>query len=424
VTKPRSARRLIFPFAFEKNGRTGKIYKLGNGTFKTHFLFGGEPKQNTFKTFEAAYGYLEREFSALDLRRSDSLALNPLNSDVRTYSELEQLLREQGNGATLREAVTFFLAHQHSRRFKPQTFLESAQTFIEAQRANDVSNIQIKTLQKHFRRFAEDFGSRKIHEITALEVTRWLATRKDKKTHSVWSSKTRRSVRGSLVSLSLFAQNILRAIPDQGKTEFQKVKNPKAANRPAVDIYTPDEFRLLLLRAIESSIELIPGLILGGFEGLRPYEFHGEGLKRGPLTWDALNWNDSIVHITGQKIRSKATRDIPFHNPAKLWLEPFRQLTGPMWHYKKAYEDKMNSLRKRAGVRSIHDGYRHSYASYRIRHLGHDLAQLAAEMGNSPTEIVSSYKRNVTDSLANAWFTEIQPPADYANRIRTALALR
>lgn len=424
MTKPRNARRVLFPFAFEKNGRKGRIYKLGNGTYKTHFLFAGEPKQNTFKKFETAYAYLEGEFSSLDHRRSDALSLNPLNSDVRTYSELEQLLRAEGNGATLREAVTFFLAHQHNRQFKPITFVESAEAFIDSQRANNISNIQIKTLQKHFRSFGENFGSRKIHEITALEVNKWLATRKSKKTHTAWSPKTRRSVRGSLVSLSLFAQNILRAIPDQGKTEFQKVGNPKPDNRPAVEIYTPNEFRSLLVAAIEYSIDLIPGLVLGGFEGLRPYEFHGEGLKRGCLGWDALNWNDSLVHVVGQKIRSKATRDIPFHNAAKKWLQPFRHLTGPMWLYKKAYEDKMNSLRKRAGVQSIHDGYRHSYASYRIRKLGQDLPQLAAEMGNSPTEILNSYKRNVTDVLANTWFSEIEPPSNYDVRIEAALALR
>jgi len=33
-------------------------------------------------------------------------------------------------------------------------------------------------------------------------------------------------------------------------------------------------------------------------------------------------------------------------------------------------------------------------------------------MGNSPREIIRSYKRNVTDAEANAWF-DLMPPAHY-----------
>jgi hypothetical protein len=44
VNAARLAKKVSFPFRFEKNGRTGKIYKLGNGTFKTYFRFGGEPQ--------------------------------------------------------------------------------------------------------------------------------------------------------------------------------------------------------------------------------------------------------------------------------------------------------------------------------------------------------------------------------------------
>jgi hypothetical protein len=41
-----------------------------------------------------------------------------------------------------------------------------------------------------------------------------------------------------------------------------------------------------------------------------------------------------------------------------------------------------------------------------------NLPQLAEEMGNSPREIIRSYKRNVTDGEANAWFNVV-PPVDY-----------
>ena len=62
------------------------------------------------------------------------------------------------------------------------------------------------------------------------------------------------------------------------------------------------------------------------------------------------------------------------------------------------------------------NGLRHSYASYRIRHLKGNLPELAQKMGNSPREIINSYKRNVTDAEADEWFN-IMPPKDYAELI-------
>ena len=116
--KPRSANRFQFPFKFEKNGRTGKIYKLGNGTFKTAFTFAGAPKQNTFKTPQSALAYLDSEFTTIDTQRENSLALHPLNGNAKSYAELEQVLREEGSGASLREAVLFYIAHHKTKRFK------------------------------------------------------------------------------------------------------------------------------------------------------------------------------------------------------------------------------------------------------------------------------------------------------------------
>jgi len=223
-----------------------------------------------------------------------------------------------------------------------------------------------------------------------------------------------------LVSLSLYAQDILRAIPDTGKTEFQKVRPPKDEKPDAVEIYTPAEFTKLLLVALEYDIDMLPPLVLGGFCGLRPFEIHAEGLKRASLQWEALNWNDLILHVQGQKVRSKATRDTPLTAVAQAWLKPFSDLTGPIWMHQSAHSKKMIALRSKANVKSVYDGCRHSYASYRIRQLKGNLAELAAEMGNSPAEIVDSYKRNVTDAEAEAWFSQM-PPKSYVELVRAFL---
>jgi hypothetical protein len=331
---------------------------------------------------------------------------------VREYAELEQILRRAVPGASMREAVTSFIAHHGNKGFEPRTVTQCAGIFVKHQRANNISPQQIETLEKHFRRFERHFGNHKIHEIPTLEISNWLAAQTDERTGRLWNAKTRINNLGSLVSLSVFARDMLRAIPDVGKTEFQKVRRPKPDVRGEVEIYTAEEMEKLLRTALETDIDLIPALVLGGFQGLRPAEFHGESAKRPPLRWDALIWDDGILYITGQKIRSKANRPIPLQPVTEAWLRPFANCQGEIWKYKEAYNKKLYRLCERAGVRRIHDGLRHSYASYRIRPLKGNLPQLAEEMGNSPREIIRSYKRNVTDGEANAWFNVV-PPVDY-----------
>ena len=109
----------------------------------------------------------------------------------------------------------------------------------------------------------------------------------------------------------------------------------------------------LLRTALETDIDLIPALILGGFQGLRPAEFHGESAKRPPLRWDAFIWDDGILYITGQKIRSKANRSIPLQPVTQAWLRPFANCQGEIWKYKEAYNKKLYRLYERAGVRRI-----------------------------------------------------------------------
>ncbi len=432
MAKAPSSKKLKFPFPFTKNGRTGKIYKLGTGRFKTYFQFAGKPQQNTFATFDAALVFLDGEFSKLDTDRANALSLHPLNGDVRNYSELEHLLREKGNGATLREAVAFFLAFNKNKRFEPKTFEECRSKFIERQIATNTP-IHVVTLQKHYRRFEKDFACKKIHEISTLEVEEWLLGQKSKRTGEKWSPKTQASVLGSLVSLSLYAQRTLNAIPEIGETAFQKVGRPAQDEKEAVEIYTPEEFRTLLLTAVDTDIDMIPCLVAGGFLGLRPFEFHAETLagkkgdvrkrKRRPLQWEAFDWKVKQVNFVGQKIRAKPTRNIPFHLAAQAWLEPFKDLTGDIWQHKQAHSKKLLALRKAAKTRSIYDGFRHSYASYRIRHLKGDLSALADEMGNSPSEIITSYKRNVSDKEADEWFG-VMPPPDYEEKIMLALNIK
>ena len=110
---PRNTREIQFRYVVERHGRVGRIKFWPNrGIYGTYFHFAGRSVRNSFKTFEGAYEYLIREFSKLDTEPHNSSIVYPIRGDLRTYHELEMLLKERTGGkATLREAVDFYLAH-------------------------------------------------------------------------------------------------------------------------------------------------------------------------------------------------------------------------------------------------------------------------------------------------------------------------
>lgn len=110
-----SRKPIAFPYRYEKNGRLGQIYKLGDQRFKTYFKFGGKPFHKNHKDFETAKEYLDREFSTLDTNLADSEAQYPLDRDRRHYYELEQRLKIESETASVWQAVDFYIANHKKR---------------------------------------------------------------------------------------------------------------------------------------------------------------------------------------------------------------------------------------------------------------------------------------------------------------------
>jgi len=217
-----------FPYHFSKNGRHGRIYKCADGKFKSHFMLARKPHQNTFATFDKALEFLAKEFDKMDADLPESEIHFPLSHDREHYFQLEQKLKRDGDNASLSQAVGFFIAHKKQKVLVPLPVKDCCDKFIQSQVDNKASNNRIKNLKKYCGRFAKTFGKRKIHEVHAKEMERWLNSQIDNKTGKAWQPAIKKSCRASLVALSLYARRTLKAIPDDvGKTEFQKIQNPK-----------------------------------------------------------------------------------------------------------------------------------------------------------------------------------------------------
>jgi hypothetical protein len=142
----RSRKKVTFPYSYQKNGMTGKIYKIGDWRFKTHFNFAGKPHQKILPTFEKALEHINNEFNTLDSNLADSESQYPLERDRKYYHDLEQRLRLESETALLSQAVDFDIATT-KKKLVPHTVRECVEMFIASRRANGAPIAQIKNLK-------------------------------------------------------------------------------------------------------------------------------------------------------------------------------------------------------------------------------------------------------------------------------------
>lgn len=153
----------------KSTGEPAGSKKWGDGKFGTYFLFGAQKIRDSFTSFEAAWEYLDREFSKFDTDRTNNVALHPVGRDLKTCNELEQILQERGGGATLREAVQFYLNHREQTKFTPAKVDVCVEAFLAEERSRNHSDLHERTLARHLRHFVKSFGYREIHTVTAKE---------------------------------------------------------------------------------------------------------------------------------------------------------------------------------------------------------------------------------------------------------------
>lgn len=421
-----------FPYEFRhtSSGRNGTIYKLGNGTFKSRYRFGGNVVANTFATVEKAVDWLQKELSTIDHSKENTPSLNPLRYSLQYYAELEQLLESKVKGASLRETVEFFISKFERYIFK--TVETVYNEMIKASIEQGITYSNLLGYKQHIGAFSRVFGSRLVNDINREEVFEFLSKGKCKNGNS-WSGKTRNNYLISLQAFGTYAKDH-EALRGDEKTVFHKISKFPEDNKEAVGIFTNEEISKLLAEAIKSDVNLIPLIVIQAFCGLRPSEIHAERVgkadengkldkatKRPPLKWENFNWEQKTLSVIGQKVRSKYTRNIHFSDSVIEWLKPFQHLTGNIWNEEGNYSTRLAALRDKAEVQSVHDGLRHSYASTRVLILKNELGNLALEMGNSPQELLKSYiNRTVTLQQAEQYF-KILPPPNYAEMIKAVL---
>lgn len=263
--------------------------------------------------------------------------------------------------------------------------------FLETKRQRGISQASILDLKSALDGFAKRFGETPLAEVSRADVEAYLHERKR-------SPRRFNNMLTSICGLYRYARkrNLLCA----ELTPVETIDRKKVA--VTVETYTPAELTAILDATPRAWRAMF---VLGAFCGLRPEEIcpetRGKERKEG-LRWENILWAKGKVDVPAITSKVRRRRFAALTEPAMAFLDDLREKSGPVVPGL-LYRGLRLEWALEAKVRFKKNGFRHSYASYRLA-LTKDIGALALEMGNSPRMIFTHYLELKHEDEAREWF--------------------
>lgn len=278
---------------------------------------------------------------------------------------------QRNQSAALQVVVDAYLAHREAER--------------KSQRHLDDLRGRLRALMAHLE------PGTTVAEVEPETIDEWLQSIRG-------STQTRLNYRR--VAHALFNYAVQRRFCESNPVAFS-IRPTPPARQPG--ILTVEQLRAALFAMLEAGrFDLLPGVVLGAFVGLRTSERMG-------ARWEHIHLDDPQPYA---KVAEGKTgqRNVPLSEAAVAWLAVCRQPAGPIFPCdESAWLKRLATFRKKHNLGDWpHNCLRHSCPSYRLAQ-GENTAVVADEMGHSVGVLKRRYHRLVPPAEAAAWFA-IRPP--------------
>ena len=316
----------------------------------------------------------------------------PMSQATREYAEAFRILDRQ---RLVVKAAEFYAAHLEKQKamHAPVKFPVVVDEFLWTVIAQGRSARYIEDCTSRLSRAAKAFRGF-IQRITTADVESWLDSIKV-------AGRTRNNYRATLCTLFSFAR--ARGYLPRGERTEAELTMKTSDRGGEIGIYTPTELSVML-----ASIEArwVPFVALGAFAGLRTAEMHR-------LTWEDIDFHGGHIIVGEHKAKTGQRRIVPILPALKAWLEPHTLPVGkviPQYSHDAPLLRAFRYALKPICVAMVHNGLRHSFASYRFA-ITQSAEQVALEMGNSPRKLFTNYRQLATPAQAEKWFS-VMPTQD------------
>jgi integrase len=288
----------------------------------------------------------------------------------------------------LADATAAFLRVADESKLPAMTVPSMVEKFIEAKTNEGLSAFYVGDIKHKLNRFARAFRGH-IGSVRSEEITQWLSKQ--------GGGRNANNLRAAVATLFSFAREhgFLAREKRHAAELVRKVKE-----RPSpIGIYSPDELTAIMKHAPS---RLVAPLAIAAFAGLRITEIFR-------LEWREVSLERGHIVVEAAKAKTASRRIVPILPALAAWLKVRAKKTG---HVAPEYMNLENISRLfsgvclDAGVTPQRNGFRHSFASYRLASVK-SADQVALEMGNSPRKLFSNYRELVTEQDAERWFSVV-----------------
>jgi integrase len=340
-----------------------------------------------FKDKAEAETVLERK-----LIEQENFGTAGLSFNERQRAEyLECAEKLQPFGATLRDAVNFYVPHLHAAK-RTCSAAELVNELLKVKEADGASERYLSDLRSRLTQFAESFDGKRVSEITSPQIDEWLRNLSDRQTGKRLSPVTRNNFRRVLIVAFNFAlgRGYCVSNPAEQSAKAKEIQS-------AVGILTVEETARLLEN---TAPELVPYVAIGAFAGLRRAE-----LER--LDWREVDLQSGLIEVTASKAKSARRRFVKIQPNLAKWLQPYAQVSGNVTPA--GYRVLLESAREAAAIAQWpQNALRHSFASYHLARFN-DAALLALELGHTNSNLVFQHYRQLVKPKQAERYWKIAP---------------
>lgn len=277
--------------------------------------------------------------------------------------------------------------------------------FLATKKTKGRTAKHIEHLENTLTDFADDFPIL-IDQIQGAQVERWIDAREV-------GPRTWNNIRSRIVSLWRFARR--RGAIGADETPIEQIELKKTKTKK--ETYSLEEFKKFLGSV---PTEWLPMIINGGFCGVRPEETCPEAKsEKVPLSWEDFLWDKQIIDIKAETSKTGDRRFVPICDAAMEFYAPWRKKKGICVPRMKV-ANLTSGWGRAIGIPWKFDGWRHSYASYRLA-VTRDIAALEDSMGNSRKMIKDHYLDRKHEGDGIAWFSLRPGDVEWVNPKSAAL---
>lgn len=316
-----------------------------------------------------------------------------------------------GGIGSIEEAARLLVAERRRQQIPVKPFGDVVKEFLEEIKPPARSYRHWQDCSGRLSLAVEKFGSIPIMDIRTIDlenhlncIRRRVRTKKGMKTlpgaGAKATGRNRNNYRGVFCNVFSFAQR-RGYLPRNVETEAEHLRESPDRDTN-IKIYQPEEMQTILDALPD---KWIPFAAIWAFAGCRASEIHR-------LDWKDIDLEERHITVESSKSKTGKRRVVPISDNLHAFLDPYAQKIGwvcPHYSHDSTLSQEFTKAWDKAGIQveKIDNGFRHSYASYRIEEVK-SLPQVAWEMNTSERKLRDNYLELVSAKKLLLW-KQIRP---------------